>query len=237
MIRSLLWYSNFAVSLAFKAPQMLMLKRKKINMSDTEFRKYIHKTTSKWAEKHVRMSGANVQVNGIENIPTDTPVVFMSNHQSNFDIALFMTYVDKPKGYIAKVEMENMPVIKTWMEYMDCVFMDRNDIRKAAKSIIKGVKILKNGHSLVIFPEGTRSKCSQLNEFKAGSFKLATKAGVPIVPVTIDGSYKLMEQNKNKIVPADVRLTIHKSINTSDLSKDDMIALPERVKEIIASEL
>jgi 1-acyl-sn-glycerol-3-phosphate acyltransferase len=199
--------------------------------------RYIHETTSKWALSHVKLSGAKVKIQGEENIPKDIPVVFISNHQGNYDIALFMSYINKPKGYIAKAEMEKIPVMKTWMKYMNCVFMDRSDIRKSAEAIVEGIKILKQGYSLVIFPEGTRSKSNKLGEFKAGSFKLATKPRVPIIPVTLNGTYKLMEGNRNIIKPAEVEIFIHPMIETANLSKEQLDELPNKVREIIASKL
>ena len=237
MLRTIAWYSNFAGSLVFKIPQMYKVKRLQRKPDRQESIKYIHDVTSKWARRNVKISGAKVNVFGEENIPKDIPVVFIGNHQGNFDIALFMSYINKPKGYIAKIEMKKVPVISTWMEYMNCVFMDRSNLRKSAQAIIEGVKILKGGHSLVIFPEGTRSKGGAVGEFKAGSFKLATKAKVPIIPITIDGSYKLMEQNKSKIKPAEVNLYIHPMIETKELSKEEQNELPERVKNIICSKL
>jgi len=115
--------------------------------------------------------------------------------------------------------------------------MDRSNLRKSAAAIIEGVKIIKAGHSLVIFPEGTRSKGGPLGEFKAGSFKLATKSNAPIVPITINGSYKLMEANNNRIKAANVELFIHPPIETKNLSKEEQEKLPTVVKEIIASKL
>ena len=120
---------------------------------------------------------------------------------------------------------------------MNCVFMDRSNIRKSAEAIVEGVNIIKSGYSLVIFPEGTRSKSNLIGEFKAGSFKLATKSKAPIVPVSIKDSYKLMEANGNKIKPADVEIHIHPAIETKNLTKEEMEALPEKVKSIIGSKL
>ncbi|WP_291578572.1 lysophospholipid acyltransferase family protein [Clostridium sp. UBA6640] len=237
MLRTIAWYTHFATSLFGKVPQMYKVKSLEKQGKIEDKIDYVHKVTSKWAMSHVKMSGAKVTVIGQENIPEHIPVVFMSNHQSNFDIALFMSYVDKPKGYIAKVEMEKVPLIRTWMKYMNCVFMDRSNLRKSAQAIIEGVQILKEGHSLVIFPEGTRSKSDIIGEFKAGSFKLATKAKVPIVPVTIQGSYKLMEQNGNRIKPADVKMIIHPMIETAELTKEELDNLPAEVKQIIGSKL
>ncbi|MGL5764342.1 MAG: lysophospholipid acyltransferase family protein, partial [Sarcina sp.] len=139
--------------------------------------------------------------------------------------------------FIAKKELENIPMISEWMRFMQCIFMDRSNLRKSASAIIDGIKILKSGQSLVIFPEGTRSKGGPMAEFKAGSFKLATKPKLPIVPVTIDGSYKIMEANNNRIKPANVDLYIHKPIFTDSLSKEDEANLHNTVADIIRSKL
>lgn len=237
MLRTIAWYTNFSTSLIFKIPQMYKVKAldKKGNIKERD--EYVHRATSRWAMSHVKMSGAKVKVYGEENIPKDIPVVFISNHQGNFDIALLMSYVDKPKGYVAKLEMKKIPLLHNWMEYMHCVFMDRSNLRKSAQAIVEGIDILKKGHSLVIFPEGTRSRGDKMGEFKAGSFKLATKPKVPIIPITIKGSYKLMEQNNNRIKPAEVELYIHPMIETANLSKEEIEALPSKVKDIIGSKL
>ncbi|WP_027631709.1 lysophospholipid acyltransferase family protein [Clostridium hydrogeniformans] len=237
MLRTIAWYTHFATSLIGKIPGIYKVKSLDKKGLTKEKEEYVHKVTSKWAMSHIKLSGAKINVFGAENIPKDIPVLFVSNHQSNFDIAIFMSYIDKPKGYISKIEMQKVPILKTWMEYMNCIFMDRNNLRKSASAIIDGVKILKSGYSLVIFPEGTRSKGDNIGDFKAGSFKLATKSKVPIVPVTIDGSYKLMEANGNKIKPGEVNVYIHPMVETKDLTKEDETLLPNKVKEIIKSKL
>lgn len=237
MLRTILWYSNFVITLIGTIPKLYKVKSldKKGNVIEKE--KLIHKVARDWGMSQVKMSGARVNILGKENIPDDRTVLFVSNHQGNFDIALFMSHIDKPKGYVAKLEMKQIPVLRTWMEYMNCVFMDRSNVRKSAEAITEGIKILKKGHSLVIFPEGTRSKGIKTGEFKAGSFKLATKANVPIIPVTINGTYKLMEQNKSKIKPAEVEIFIHPMIETANLTKEEAELIPVKVEEIIKSKL
>jgi 1-acyl-sn-glycerol-3-phosphate acyltransferase len=237
MIRTILWYTNFALSLVAKIPQGYKVKSLLNSGKISEADAYVHKAASSWAMSHVKMSGAKVKVFGEENIPADIPVLFISNHQSNFDIALFMSYINKPKGYISKIEMKKIPVLRTWMEFMHCVFMERGNLRKAAEAINEGIKILKNGYSMVLFPEGTRSKGDHMNEFKAGAFKLATKSKVPIVPVTIKGSYKLMEANNSKIKPAEVEMHIHPMIYVDQLTREEEGDLPEKVKAVIKSKL
>lgn len=237
MLRTIAWYTNFALSLILYTPKMYKVKRALKHGKISNKNEYIDNIISKWAYSQLRLSGARVKLYGEENIPKDIPVVFVSNHQGNFDIALFMSLIKKPKGYIAKSEIKKVPLLRTWMEYMDCVFMDRSNIRKSAEAIIEGIKILRNGQSLVIFPEGTRSQGDNLGDFKAGSFKLATKSKAPIIPVTINGSYKLLEANKGKIVPSDVEVYIHPMIETKDLTREEQETLPTKVKDIIGSKL
>lgn len=237
MFRTIIWFSHFGLSLVTNLFPMWKVSslEKKGKISEKE--EYVQRVTTKWALSQLKYSGAEVSVYGEENVPSDIPVVFIANHQGNFDIPILMSYINKPKGFIAKIETLKIPLVRTWMKYIHCVFMDRSNIRKSAAAIIEGVKIIKEGHSLVIFPEGTRSKGGPLGEFKAGSFKLATKSKAPIVPITIDGSFKLMEANGNKIKPAKVNLYIHPAIETANLSKEEQEALPEVVKSIISKKL
>lgn len=172
---------------------------------------------------------------GLENIPKNQTVLFVSNHQSNFDIPLLMGAIDIPKGFIAKKELEKWPIISTWMKYLNCIFMDRDNLRKSAQSIVEGINLLKGGYSMVIFPEGTRSKGKPVEEFKAGSFKLATKSKCPIIPLTINGTYKLLEGNNNRVKGASIELVIHPPIYVSSLNKDELEVLPETVYSIVNS--
>lgn len=241
MLRTMRFYASFLTSLATTMP-LTIRTRKKIEELDSKnqtLEKYqlVHEISSKWVKRFIDLTGAKVTVHGTENLPKDGAVVFISNHQSNFDIPLLIYYLNKPKGFVAKQELSKVPMINQWIEFMGCVSIDRNNLRKSATAIIQGVKILKSGHSLVMFSEGTRSKGGPMSDFKPGSFKLATKAKVPIVPITIDGSYKLMEGNGYKIKPADINLYIHKPIYTNNLSKEDEANLPKKVQDIVASKL
>ncbi|MHC1747626.1 MAG: lysophospholipid acyltransferase family protein [Cellulosilyticaceae bacterium] len=237
MFRTILWYLHFAGSLITISPRLYKVNKLTKKGLIDEKKAYVEEVTAKWALSQVKLSGAKVTVVGLENIPKDVPVVFMSNHQGNFDVALFMSHIRIYKGFVAKIETTKIPIVSTWMGHLNCVFMDRSNLRGAASAIMEGIKLVNEGNSLVIFPEGTRSKGGPLGEFKAGSFKLATKPKVPIVPITIDGSYKIMEQNGNRIKPAPVTMTIHPPIDTATLSKEALNELPEHVKAIIASKL
>lgn len=188
------------------------------------------------SQKLIKLSDSTVNVHGLENIP-EGPVLFVSNHQSNMDIAIICGFIDKPKGFIAKKELKKLPLINKWITLAGSIYLDRENPRKSMEGILEGIKTLKNGHSLVVFPEGTRSRGDKMGEFKSGSFKLATKSKVPIVPLTIDGTYRVMEANKILIKPSNINFYIHKPIYTDKLSKEEIAKLPETVEHIIRSKL
>ncbi len=236
-MRTIIWYISFVVTLIGTLPQLLKAKGLQKKGDFATYEAHIHRVAAKWMQGNIKRSGSTVEVKGIENVPQKDTVVFISNHQGNFDIPLLMAYIDKPKGFISKIEAKKIPIVATWMEHLNCVFMDRSTLKGSAGAIFEGVKQLKAGHSLVIFPEGTRSKGTKMGEFKSASFKLATKAGVPIVPVTIDGSYKIMENQNNWIKPSHVKLTIHPPIATKGLSKEELEQIPNQVYKQIASAL
>ena len=238
MIRTIIWFIWFWLSLIISLPFSMRIKYllKKDRVQEAE--NLIYKCSSLWAKSLLKVAGVKVELHGIENLPKDKNVLFVGNHQGNFDIPIYLSQMPMLIGFISKIEIEKVPLVRTWMRYMHCVFMDRGNIRKSGEAIIKGIKNLKAGKNIVIFPEGTRSRGDKLGEFKAGSFKLATKSKCPIVPVTMNGSYKIMEHGKGPwIRPAHVQLFIHPAIDVNTLSKEELDELPNKVVEIIASKL
>ena len=233
MFRTIKWYVKFII----KKPYLKKADKLLADGKNNEYEKFVTENVTSWAMKRMKDSGANVVVHGIENLPKNGSMLFVSNHQSNFDILLLLSYLPVAKGFVAKVELAKFPFVNEWMKRIHCLFMDRGDIKQSAQIIIEGIKQLKNGINMVIFPEGTRSKTGELGEFKAGSFKLAIKSKRPLVPITIDGTRNIMEANNYKIKAETVNLYIHKPIDTTELSKEDIAQLPEKVKAIINSEL
>ncbi|NKF08276.1 1-acyl-sn-glycerol-3-phosphate acyltransferase [Clostridium gasigenes] len=238
MFKTIIWYAYFFLSIPLTIPALIKVKKLEKQGRTDEKVAFVHKFTSNWTRKLLKILNVKVNVHGKENLPKDKNVLFIGNHQGNFDIPIYISCIDIPKGFVAKIELTKMVGVKNWMEYMNCIFMDRSSIRKAGEAIITGINSLKSGNSLVVFPEGTRSKGDKMGEFKAGSFKLATKSKVPIVPVTMNGSYKIMEGNSNKhLTSATVDIYIHPMIETANLSKEEQAELPEKVKSIIGSKL
>lgn len=190
-----------------------------------------YKEVRRWAEYTMKTLGIKIHTEGINNVP-DGNCLFVANHQSYVDIPLILSQIEKPIGFIAKKQLAKVPLMSFWMKKSHCVYLDRDSVRAAIDSINEGVKNLENYCSMVIFPEGTRSKCDKIAEFKKGSMKLALKASVPIVPITICGTYKAYEEF-NTVKPANVRLVIGKPIYPDTLSKEEKKHLSEHVRSLV----
>lgn len=236
----MIWNGIFAVLLVLSiiAVAPLLLKVKYLKCTGREKRKdeYVERVCRIWSRTILKLTGSKVKVTGADNIPKETPVVFISNHQSYFDILVFLGYIPGYKSFIAKIETKKVPIFSGWMKELNCVFMDRSNLRQSLESINNGINNLKKGYSVVIFPEGTRSHKAAMSEFKAGSFKLATKSGVPVVPVTIRNTYKIWEE-KRRIKASNVEVTISKPILTNSLTREELRELPSKVYRIISNNL
>lgn len=237
MFRTIIWIIYFIFRILFLTPALLKVKSLDKQNRIKEKDELTHRVAKKWGKELIDLSGSKVKVIGEENVPKDGSILFVSNHQSNLDIPILLGFIDKPKGFIAKEELEKFPLLSPWMKHLNCVFIRRGNPREALKAIKEGIKLLKEGYSFVIFPEGTRSKDGTLGEFKPGSLKLATKSGAPIVPVTIKGAINMMQKDSLVIKPADVELIISKPIFMDDDIAKDSNALAEEVKSIINKNL
>lgn len=176
----------------------------------------------KWAFNCIiRSTGAKVIVIGEENVPKDTAVLYVSNHLSYFDILLTYVRVPRLTGYISKKEVEKVPFLRVWMRYLHCLFLDRDNIKEGLKTILAAVELVKSGISVTIFPEGTRNKNHDgLLPFHDGSFKIAEKGGVPVVPITIVNSSAIFEDHMPIIKKATVIIEYGKPVYLSDLDKE-----------------
>ncbi len=234
MIRTIIAIIRFWIYLVTRRGELKIARRLEKEGKAEEYNEYVAARVRDWARYVVALSGGTVTVSGEENIPRDRAVVFVGNHQSNLDIPILLGYVAKPKAFIAKIELLRVPFLSDWMKMMRCTFLDRKNMRQSVRAMDEAVENVKKGHSLVIFPEGTRSKSDEVAEFKQGSFKLALRSGAPIVPVTIDGSWHMLEEKGRFMRNVAVRVVVHPAIVTEGLAKEDTLALPERVRAIIA---
>ena len=179
--------------------------------------------------------GGKATVIGTENIPTDRAVLFVGNHRSIMDIVLAGTLIPVPVGFISKIELKKIPLLNLMMEDINCLFLDRKDDRQALKVILKAIDLVKGGQCMFVFPEGTRSKVEgELLPFHAGSFKIATKAKVPVVPVTITGMGDVLEDHFPRLKRAPVVIEFARPIETASMGRDEIRELPDRVRDLIA---
>ena len=196
-------------------------------------RQFILKATSSWGPMVMEMFGSTVNVRGIENLPDSGPVVMVGNHQGYADIfTYFAAFTKFQFSFVAKENLGNLPFYGKWIRRIRSVLIKRDDPRASLKAISEGIEYLKQGFSLVIFPEGTRSMGPDPGRFHKGSLKLATKPGVPIVPISINGSYKMFEE-EGYLKGAQIDVIVHEPIETKNLSRDEEKELNDKVEKII----
>lgn len=185
----------------------------------------------------LKCAGTKVTVIGKDRIPKDKAVLYVGNHRSYFDILIIYSLVPGLTGFVAKKEMEKIPFLSTWMKLMNCLFLDRDDIKQGLKTILEGINRLKNGISICIFPEGTRNKNedeTKLLEFKEGSLKMAEKSGCPIVPIAMNHNSEIFEDHFPKIKKTNVSIEFGEPIYIKELDKEKRKFLGAYTREIIA---
>lgn len=179
------------------------------------------------------LSGVKVSVKGFENIPKDKAVLYIGNHRSYFDIVITYALAPNLTGYVAKKEMEKIPLLNTWMRYLHCLFLDRHNIKEGLKTILTGIDYINSGISICIFPEGTRNKDTQLLAFKEGSLKMADKTGCPIVPFALTNTRDIFENHFPKIKSTHVVLEYGTPIYPKELEKEQRKFLGAYTRNVI----
>lgn len=181
------------------------------------------------------IAGTRIIVRGEENIPADTAVLYVGNHRSYFDIVLTSNCFPRITGYVAKSEMLRYPLLNIWMKNIHCLFLNRSDIKKGMKTILQGIEDVKNGISLCIFPEGTRNKTPDtFLPFHDGSFKIAAKGGVPVVPMTIVNSADVFEDHLPRVRKTTVVIEFEKPIMISRLDPAAKKNVGAHVRSVIS---
>ncbi len=183
------------------------------------------------------LSGIELIVNGKENVPKDGAVLYVPNHLSIFDVVVLYPLVKDCTGFVAKKSVKKIPLLRDWMNALHCLFLDRSDIRAGMQMILDAIENVKNGISMVIFPEGTRSKDGDVGEFHAGSFKIATRTDCPIVPVAINNTDAVMLHHKPFIKPAKVVVTFLPPVYSQYLSPEDKKHVSEYVRRLIDAQV
>ena len=167
----------------------------------------VNKHIPHWSRQILHITGVQLLVEGLDNIPKDTACVFVGNHRSYYDIPLLLAGLDRPHGILAKEELEKIPLLNRWMKLLGCVF-----------TRYKG-------------EEGGAG------EFKQGAFRIAVKTGAPVVPVAITGARALFENNGNLCHPGTVRIKVLPPIQTAGMSRAEQKQLPDAVRQTILAEL
>lgn len=186
----------------------------------------------KWAFRViVFISGTKLTVIGEENVPKEESVLYVLNHRGYFDILLTYTRVPRPTGYVAKKEMLKYLTLTKWMKNLYCEFMDRSDLRKGMESINNCAEKIKKGISIAIFPEGTRNKSdAPLLEFHKGSFKIAEKTGCKVVPVVLNNTSAVFEDQFPLIRKQHVVLEYLPAIDVAAMDREEKKQLCDMVR-------
>jgi len=226
----------YLIGTLFGRPKMRALQK----AGDEEgVAKIIEKIAVEWVAGILRWSGADYAFEGLENLPPDgVPVVYVANHQSYMDIPLITAALRRPARFIAKEEVRKIPIVRGLVEAWPCVLVNRGNASAAAAAFREAEKIVERGDSLIVFAEGTRSRDGKLLPFKAGSFRIAQRAKVSVVPCCIEGTGRFLEQNGYRIDRGSkLRLRVLPMIDTAAYTREDWKALPALCESQIGAAL
>jgi 1-acyl-sn-glycerol-3-phosphate acyltransferase len=190
-----------------------------------------------WAKVFLKGCGIKVNVTGLKNIDPSVPHIYMTNHQSLLDIFALLAAIPVDFKFIVKQELMRIPILAFGMKRAGYIGIERSNPRKAVKSIAAAARKIKNGASVVIFPEGTRSLDGKLQPFKRGGFNLALKSGCDIIPVAISNSYRFAPKGSFKIKRGAFDIHFGKPLSVKGYTKKNMGELMDRVSEAISSRM
>ncbi|MCJ7595231.1 MAG: 1-acyl-sn-glycerol-3-phosphate acyltransferase [Desulfobacterales bacterium] len=189
-----------------------------------------------WARSVLWACGVKIEVKGLEHVDKHVPRIYMSNHQSYFDIFALLACLPAGFKFILKQELMKIPLFGTAIRKAGYIPIDRKDPRKAIKSMNEAAEKIKGGASVLIFPEGTRSPDGRLQPFRPGGFHLALRSGCDIMPVVIVGSRRIVPKGSLRIEKGSFVMCIGEAIPTKDCTRKDMDQLMSRVREAMEKE-
>ncbi len=229
------WFTKFFTSLIKLNPELKKAQELRKTKPWQEYKPFVDEHLYKWLNPLIDMAGVTFVAKGKEKIPTDKAVIYTPNHTSAFDIPAIVLNAPAPPMFMAKKELGSLPMLKTWMDVLDCVFVDRKNKSSAHSSLQDAIDKVKTGRSLVVFPEGTRSKNGELGEFRGGAMKIAMETGATVVPVLIEGARDRLEATGN-VTAGTVYVTFLDPIETEGLTKEDFFAMPQEIRRRIQAE-
>jgi len=197
----------------------------------------IHLYARLWGRLILWASGVKVKIRGLERIAPGRPYIFMANHLSAYDIFVLLSELPVQFRWLAKAELFRIPVLGWAMGTAGYISLDRSEPKKAYRSMEEAARRIREGTSVVIFPEGTRSKDGRLQPFLKGGFTLAVKSQVPIVPISISGTWEIMPPQSRKVRKGDVEVVVGEPIETKGYTMKEREELMKRVSEAISANL
>jgi 1-acyl-sn-glycerol-3-phosphate acyltransferase len=186
-----------------------------------------------WSQVMLATVGATVVYHGRENLDRSLPCIYLVNHQSSVDIWVLLTVLPRSARFVAKRELFRIPVFGWLLSAADFVPVDRGNRAAAIRSLEVAAERVRAGRSLVLFPEGSRSRNGKLEPFKKGAFHLALAAGVPVVPIAIRNSFEVMPPGSLRVRPGPVHVTIEPPIDVAPFQPDDHEGLLRVVRAVI----
>lgn len=205
-----------------------------VSLTSTLFRGswLAHRCMQWWSWGILATTGVTVSPSGIERVPPKRSYVFVSNHQSFYDIPVIYWHVPFDMRIIAKASLGAFPFIGWHLRRAGHVLVQRDNPGASAFAQVK--TLMAGGHSLIVFPEGTRSADGRVGRFRTGIFQLAIEAGLPVVPIAVTGTHHVMPKNQLTTSPGHATLEVFDPIETQGLVREDAKALAKRVEDIVA---
>lgn len=195
--------------------------------------KSLHVLARAWAWGILKAAGVRVEVKGLENLSHNSPQILASNHQSYFDIFALMAYIPIPCGWLTKKELFLIPIFGLAMKRFGNVRIDRSDHEKAQESLRIAARRIREGRSLLIFPEGTRSPDGHLLPFKKGCYYLAEASDAPVIPISISGSFHIMPKKQFRVRPGSMHMVIGSPLRVERSSPNEREDFMTRLREEI----
>lgn len=190
-----------------------------------------------WSRLTCWIALCRIKSSGHENLDPKQSYVFVANHQGSFDIFLTYGFLNQNIKWVQKESLRNIPLVGSASEKAGHVFVDNTSATTRSNTIKKAKEQITNGVSIMMFPEGSRTRTGKMGRFKRGAFHIAHDLELPIVPLTINGPYDILKIKSRQLKPGKLELTIHKPIPTKGIPEDELPEIIEKTKETIHSAL
>jgi 1-acyl-sn-glycerol-3-phosphate acyltransferase len=197
-----------------------------------------HYCMYRWSKDNLWLSRARVEIRGIGDLDPAKPYIFVANHSGLHDILALAAHLPFQFRWIAKKSLFRVPFMGWHMKRSGYIPIDRDNPREAAKGIVAAAKVIRSGVRAIAFPEGTRSRTGELGRFHSGAFAMALRTGVPLVPITLEGSYRVIMPKTLQVNPGTtIRIHVGKPLNLGGYHRNEKHRLQDEVFEIMSRNL